>query len=275
MNAIVRYYGAKSRVVQWLLQHVPPHRAYTEVFGGAGTLLMHKTPARIEVYNDLDGELCNVFRVLRDPAQARELERFLRLTPYARSEYDLSGTPSADPIEQARRTIVGSWLTHGGTFGRRGRGGFRLQQTMSDRTLPQHEWTRYPDRIETFCRRLQGVIVENHPAAWVLQKFDSPHTLHYVDPPYLLSTRGTSRRYRFDMSEADHRALALTLHALKGMVMLSGYDSPLYRELYADWHLVTTTAYTENRDRRTECLWLSPNTLTRLPQQQPFAMEGL
>lgn len=273
MKAIIRYYGAKSRVVKWLLQYVPPHDAYTEVFGGAGTLLLRKQRSRIEVYNDLDGELCNVFRVLRDPAQARELERLLRLTPYARAEYDISGTRAPDPIEQARRTIVGSWLTHGGTFGRKGRGGFRLQKTLSGRTLPQHEWGRYPDRIETFRKRLQGVIVENSRAEWILKKFDSPNTLHYIDPPYLLTTRGASRRYRFDMTEADHRALATVLHNLKGMVMLSGYPSDLYQELYRDWHLVTTTAFTESRERRTECLWLSPEALACTPLQQPLFME--
>src|SRR3990167_11343170 len=101
---VMRYHGGKWRLAPWVIEHFPEHRVYTEAFGGGASVLMRKPRSYAEVYNDLDGEIVNVFRVLRDPSQARELERLLRLTPFARSEFETSYITDGDPLEQARRT---------------------------------------------------------------------------------------------------------------------------------------------------------------------------
>jgi DNA adenine methylase len=81
---IIRYHGGKFRLAPKLLEIFPPHRVYTEVFGGGGSVLMQKPRSYAEIYNDLDGEVVNVFRVLQNRRQAKRLEELLRLTPFAR-----------------------------------------------------------------------------------------------------------------------------------------------------------------------------------------------
>lgn len=275
MKTIVRYYGGKARIAKQVIPYFPRHHTYVEAFGGGASVLLNKSRSTIEVYNDLDGEIVNLFRVLRDPVQARELERVCRFTPYARAEYDLSALSTGDPIEQARRTLVSAWFSHGGAAGRSsgGRGGFRHRRTAQFRQ-PSGEWKDYPDNIAAFCQRLQGVVIENRPAVWVIQKFDSPATLHYIDPPYVPETRNMERRYKHEMTREEHRDLAHLLYSVKGMVVVSGYPSALYDELYGEWCRVNIAARAENNDKRTECLWLSPSCdIAGL--QQSFSLEDL
>lgn len=114
-RSAIRYHGGKYRLAPWIISHFVPHRVYTEVYGGAAGVLLRKPPAAAEVYNDLDGEIVNFFRVLRNPMQARELERLLRLTPYTREEHELSSLSDCDPIEQARRTLIRANMSFGST----------------------------------------------------------------------------------------------------------------------------------------------------------------
>lgn len=108
---VLRYHGGKWRLAPWIIQHFPPHRTYVEPYGGAASVLMRKPRSYAEVYNDLDGEVCSLFRVLREPASAVELRRLVALTPFARDEFALSYVPSPDPIEYgARKRTEVLWL---------------------------------------------------------------------------------------------------------------------------------------------------------------------
>ncbi len=221
---------------------------------------MQKPRAYAEIYNDLDGEVVNVFRVLRHPGQAAELERLLRLTPFAREERDAAYNPSLDPVEQARRTIVKCFMTHGSDAIRR-RSGFRSQEYVPGTGhLPSHDWQTYPNQIRVFLDRMQGVVIENREAVDVIRLYDSRNTLHYLDPPYPLSTRtDPGSDYRHEMTDDDHRELAEVLHSVKGMVVISGYPCELYdEELYPDWHRVERPHLADGARPRTEVLWLSP-----------------
>ena len=256
---VLRYHGGKFRLAGWIIDHFPAHRIYTETFGGAASVLLQKPRCYAEVVTDLDGEIVNLFRVLRNPTQARELERLLHLTPFAREEFEESYLPAADPIEQARRTVVRSFMGFGSASVSGGRTGFRANSNRSG-TTPAHDWMNYPDNLPSFCERLRGVVIENRPAADVLLQHDTPQTLHYVDPPYLLSTRNKDRRtaYRFEMTDDQHVELSEVLRSLKGMVVLSGYSCPLYDELYPDWQRVERKAFADGARERTEVLWLNP-----------------
>lgn len=263
---VLRYHGGKWKLAPWIVRHFPPHRSYTEAFGGAASVLLQKPRSYAEVYNDLDGEVVNVFRVLRDPAAAAELERRLRLTPFARTEFELAYTPTDDPIEQARRVIIRAFMGFGSAAHNSAHAtGFRANSNRSG-TTPAHDWASYPDQINAFTARLQGVILECRPAVEVLRQHDSPDTLHYVDPPYVQATRKPrqQRNYRYEMTDADHRDLAAVLHDLRGMVVLSGYHSALYDELYGDWLRIERRTYADGAQPRTESLWLSPRTVARL-----------
>lgn len=251
---ILRWHGGKWRLAEWIIRHFPKHRIYDEPYGGAGSVLLRKPRAYAEVYNDLDGEVVNLFRVVRD--RGDELRRLIALTPFSRDEFTESHRRSDDPIEQARRTVVRSFMGFGSN-GHNKTTGFRSNSNRSG-TTPAQDWRNYPDALAAIIERLRGVIIENRNALDVMRAHDGAETLHYVDPPYLPDTRGGGSDYRHEMTAADHEALAETLHTLKGAVVLSGYRHDLYDHLYRGWTRVERAAHADGARRRVECLWLSP-----------------
>lgn len=263
---IMRYHGGKWKLASWLIGLFPPHHTYTEVFGGGASVLLQKNRSYAEVYNDIAGSVVNVFRILRDPAQASELERRIRLTPFSRDEFELASGVNIeceeDHIERARLMLFRSFAGFGsGATNTRHRTGFR-SSTSRSRTAPPYDWMRYPDHIRSFTERLQGVVIENRPAIEVLQRHDKANALHYVDPPYVHETRYLSaggKVYEYEMSDDDHRQLAGVLRTLKGMVVLSGYDCDLYEELYGDWRKVQREALADGARKRIETVWLNPS----------------
>lgn len=267
-RALLRYHGGKWRLAPWIIGHFPEHRVYVEPYGGAASVLLRKPRSYSEVYNDLDGEVINLFRVLRNPSQARDLVRQVYLTPYAREEFELSYILDGDPVEQARRTLLRFAAGHStaGSQARRWHTGFRCNVTRSY-TTPAHDWQNFPAGLEAIIERLRGVVIENLPALEVLAKYDKPETLFYVDPPYPHETRNQrwateNGCYRHEMSETDHRELASVLRGLRGKVVLSGYACELYDlELYPDWQRVTRKAWADSAGQRVEVLWLSPGVV--------------
>lgn len=273
---VVRYHGGKWRLAPWIIAHLPPHRIYVEPFGGAASVLMRKPRTYSEVYNDLDGEVVNLFRVLRDPFTGAELEHRLRLTPFARAEFELSYEPSADPVESARRFVTRCFLGFGSTaMNSASRTGFRARAYRQNQTGAM-DWRNHVEAIPGMIERLRGVLIENLDALELLGKHDTSETLFYVDPPYPHGTRSSLKGertsagkhcYRHELSDQDHRRLASALHELKGMVVLSGYPCELYdRELYPDWERVERTAFADGARKRVEALWLNPAATTALAE---------
>lgn len=267
---VIRYHGGKfgsgGSVARRIAGLFPPHRVYVEPFGGAASVLMQKPRSYAEIYNDRYDGVVNVFRVLRDPEASAELERRLRLTPFARAEFEQCTAADIDDldddVEKARRIIFRAFSGFGSaasnpTYNT----GFRSSSNRSG-TTPAHDWRNYPDHIAAFTRRLQGVVIENADACVVMQRHDCAEALHYVDPPYVHSTRRLKRRgytseYLFEMTDEDHEALAGVLSGLAGMVVLSGYQSDLYGRLFAEWQSVEFTALADGASSRTEVLWLN------------------
>lgn len=262
---VLRYPGGKYKMAKWIISQFPQHDFYVEPYGGAGSVLMRKPRASGEVYNDLDSDVVNVFRVLRDPSTAKELERLVRFTPFAYEEYRDAYEPCDDPIERARRMIFRSFSAIGADGVSRKNSGFRGLKNNESKVTAALEWARWPDAIQSFVERLRNVLIENRDAVRVMKLYDRPETLHYVDPPYVLSARGRSRAlYTHEMSDDDHRNLAECLHSLQGMIVLSGYSSPLYTELFPNWRKISTSTWAGNGTKRVDCLWLSPNIKTTL-----------
>jgi len=260
---VLRYHGGKWMLAPWIIEHFPQHRIYTESFGGAASVLMRKARAGlVEVYNDLDGEIVSLFQVLRDPAGAERLADLLQRTPFARAEFDQSYEACDDPIEQARRTMVRSFMGFGSDSASGARTGFRANGNRQT-AHPAKDWGNLPRTISSFCERLSGVVVESRPAAEIILQHDSAQTLHYCDPPYLHETRSaavvrTGKGYRHEMSDDEHQRLAEVLHEIEGMVVLSGYASGLYADLYADWDVSTRKTFADGGLDRTEVVWLNP-----------------
>lgn len=254
---VLRYFGGKYLLAPWIISHMPKHRIYVEPYGGAASVLMQKPRAYAEIYNDLDGEVVSLFRVLRDQADSRELQRRLELTPFARAEFDHSYFPPADEIDRARLLIIRAFMGFGsdGHNPDSGKTGFRANSNRSG-TTPSHDWTTYPRCISQFCERLEGVVIENRDALAVMAQQDSPETLFFLDPPYVHSTRGAKHSYRHEMTNRQHEALLASITALSGMVMLCGYESSVYESL--DWLCIKRKAMADGARERTECLWLNP-----------------
>ena len=270
----LRYHGGKWLLATWIISHFPPHRVYVEPFGGAASVLMQKPRSYGEVYNDLDGEIVNLFRVLRDGGSACELKNLLELTPFARDEYRASFVESTQPIEQARRTVIRSFMGFGSnSLNRAIQSGFRSNSNRSG-TTPAHDWVNWPERIGEYVERLRGVVIENKNAADVIQQHDSAETLIYADPPYCHDTRMTVNQhgahgYAHEMTDEDHRALAGVLRDVAGMVVLSGYACPLYDdELYLCWKRVERPALADGALPRVEILWLNPACAEALEMSQ-------
>lgn len=274
----LRYHGGKFRLAPWLMQFFPKHQCYVEPYGGAASVLLLKERSYAEVYNDLDGDICNFFEVLRDPVTCAQLEKQLTLTPYARSEFDLAWRETSDPIERARRTAIRAQMGFGSGGATKNVTGFRID-TRREYGTSQQLWTEYPAAIASVGARLQGVLIENRPALEVILRNDDEQTLFFVDPPYVMSSRVVrgkdNKVYRHEMSDVEHRELAETLHSVNGMVVLCGYPSDLYQELYGDWETYSTSARISGgrgTSIRTELVWVNPACSRCLGQMRlPFA----
>lgn len=226
-------------------------------------MLLRKPRSYAEVYNDLDGEIVNLFRVLRNPSQARELVRLVEMTPFSRVEFEQAYLPDGDPIEQARRLLTRSFMGFGAAGTTGNNTGFRNNSTRSG-TTPATDWANYPPAPAAIAERMRGVIIEMLPALDVLQKFDGDDALFYLDPPYPLSTRGkqSAAGYRHEMTDDQHREMAKIVRNLKGKAIISGYACDLYdNELFPDWQRLTKDVHAEGARDRTEVLWISPNAV--------------
>lgn len=256
----VKWHGGKGLLAKKIVPLFPEHKIYVEPFGGAASVLLNKEPAPIEVYNDLNSSISRLFRVLRD--QGDELRERLLLTPYSEIEFEESDVPHSDEVEQARRDFVHWRQSLGGrgtdfsyTVNRSARG-------MADAVSGY--LSAIDEELPKIIARLRTVQILCRSAAKVIRRYDTEDTLFYCDPPYLPETRanGGATKYEVDMTEEDHRALADELHRCQGKVVLSGYPSDLYDELYDGWRVIefdvaNHAAGAKSKRRETEALWMN------------------
>lgn len=238
-------------MAQKIIGLFPPHDCYVEPFGGGAAVLLAKPRARLEVYNDLDGDMVTLFRTLRDQPEA--LADAIFLTPFSREEHEVSYADAETDIERSRRVLIRSHFGHGSSGIHRSTG-FRAAGLRAG-TLPVHGWAALPDTIRLAAERMRGVVIERRPAVQVMQAHDDLKTVHYVDPLYLPETRDKGRDYRHEMTRPDHEALIDTLLSLRGSVVLSGYASSLYDAAFAGWRRIEVKARADRAAERTEVLW--------------------
>ena len=241
----LRYHGGKWRLAPWIIEQMPEHNAYVEVFGGGAGVLLRKERSRIEIYNDLEKEVVNFFQVLRDEVLSEHLVKQIGLTPFSRDEFEASYEPSEGSIERARKFVVRCAMGHGTcSMDPKDSNGFRSCDIRAGKSYGR-EWAGVPASILAAADRFAGVTIENLDFRKLIPKFDNKDTLFYVDPPYPMSTRMSGGQgYVHEMSDHDHEQLHWLLEKCKGKVMLSGYDCRLYDRLYKDWTKTTlkTTA---------------------------------
>lgn len=255
------WYGGKFSHLSWLLPLLPKCHHYCEPYAGSAAVLLNRDPSPIETYNDLDGEVCNFFHVLRD--EKDKLFEGIGLTPFSREEFSIACEfdSALAPAERARRFYVRARQVRTGLAQRAslGRWANCKQTSRAGMSGVVSRWLGAIDMLPAIAERLIRVQIENRPAVDVIALYDSSDTLFYCDPPYIHATRGDSKAYGDEMSDDDHAELAVALNSVTGMVALSNYDCDLMDELYpkSDWHKIVIPERTNHatKGKRTEVLW--------------------
>jgi DNA adenine methylase len=265
---VLRWHGGKWKLAPWISEYLPAHRVYVEPFGGAASVLLQKPRSYGEVYNDLDQDVVNLFRVLQVERLAAQLLNKLMVTPFARDEFELAYIETDEPVERARRLIILSYMGFGSNgHSRLNRTGFRANSNRSG-TTPAHDWANYPTRLPAIIERLRGVVIENRDALAVMAQHDGPDTLHYVDPPYLRETRSSSMHrvgcYTHELDAEGHQRLLAFLRTLNGMVVLSGYPHETYEVACDGWRRIEIGAHADGALDRREVLWINPAARARV-----------
>nr|DAL87877.1 MAG TPA: DNA adenine methylase [Caudoviricetes sp.] len=253
MPRILNYPGSKWSMASWIISHMPDHSTYLEPYFGSGAVFFNKSPSAVETINDLDGQIVNLFRVLRDAPD--DLARVITFTPLARAEYERSYQHTGEPLEDARRFLIRCWQGIGGKTS--DRTGWRALISANGPHVIR-EWDKLPQKLLIAAARLKQAQIENQPALKLIDRYDRPDVLIYADPPYILSTR-TKRHYACEMTLQDHAELLDRLRMFRGSVLLSAYHHPLYDQLINEgWKMEEFQAKAESGASRTEVLWINP-----------------
>ncbi|MBU1661376.1 MAG: DNA adenine methylase [Chloroflexi bacterium] len=263
------WYGGKYSHLDWLLPLLPDTTHYCEPFGGSAAVLINRKPSPVETYNDIDGEVVNFFRVLRE--QKDELLEAIGLTPFSREELRIAVNGNLEDLtdlERARRFFVRARQVRTGLAqtASEGRWAHCKLTSRAEMSGAVSRWLGSVEGLSEIAQRLLRVQIENAPAIEVIQRFDDPETLFYCDPPYVHESRSDINAYAYEMSDDEHRELADVLRNVDGKVALSGYQCNLMDELYGDWKYIeaptkkahsTNTGADNNKQNRTEVLWVN------------------
>lgn len=274
------WYGGKFSHLEWLLPLLPYTNHYCEPFGGSAAVLLNRQPSPVETYNDMDGELVNFFRVLRTQKEA--LVEQIGLTPFSKEELETAvreDTEQLTELERARRFFVRARQVRTGLAqtASAGRWAHCRNTSRSGMAGAVSRWLGSVEKLPDIALRLLRVQIENAPAVEVVKRYDSPDTLFYCDPPYPHDSRGDSNAYAYEMTDEEHRELAVALRNAEGKVAVSGYHCGLMDELYGDWYVNEAPAKFCHsvKTLRQEVLWTnySPIVSVSLYDKEDFPCE--
>ncbi len=235
------WYGGKFSHLDFLIPLIPDNAThFCDVFGGSAAVLLNLKPYPVETYNDLDSELVNYFQTLRN--QGPKLIKAIGLTPFSREELVRACTPEKNltRLERARRFYIRARQTRTGLAqtSSEGRWAHCVLTSRAGMAGAVSRWLGSVEGLSEITQRLQRVQIENAPALEVIQRYDTPETVFYLDPPYVHAARGDVAAYGFEMTDQDHIELAAVLNRIRGRAVLSGYRSDLYEDLYSGWRRV-------------------------------------
>jgi len=256
------WYGGKYSHLGWLLDLLPETHHYCEPFGGSAAVLLNRAPSPVETYNDMDGEVVNFFRVLRD--QKDELIYAIGMTPFSREEFidaiETNGNGDhLSNLERARRFFVRARQVRTGLAqtASAGRWANCLRTSRAGMAGSVSRWLGSVEALEWIATRLLRVQIEHDNALNVIKRYDSEGTLFYCDPPYPHDSRGDSKAYQYEMTDEEHMELFRALSNVKGKVAISGYHGELMDELYSGWYVCEAPPKKVHsvKTTRTEVLW--------------------
>lgn len=273
------WYGGKYSHLDWLLPLLPKTKHYCEPFGGSAAVLLNRNPSPVETYNDVDGEVVNFFRVLRD--RRGELIEKIALTPFSHEEYVKAikekGNSALSEIERARLFYVRARQSRTGLAqsASQGRWAYCRLTSRAGMAGAVSRWFGAVDDLPQIALRLLRVQIENRPAIDVIKRYDSPDTLFYCDPPYPHECRGDTGAYGYEMTDEQHKELAEALHAVKGKAAVSAYRCNLMEQLYGDWDCIEGLEKKCHsvKKARQEALWVNYKVSQGFkPEQRPVTL---
>lgn len=261
-NIAFGWYGGKFSHLDFILPNIPKddHSAhFCDVFGGSAAVILNVEPYSVETYNDLDCEVVNFFDVLR--SRGKQLVSAIELTPFSRAELVRACSADEDlsKLERARRFYIRARQTRTGLAQRssEGRWAHCVLTSRAGMSGSVSRWLGSVSGLSALVERLRTIQIENAPAIEVIQRYDSPDTVFYLDPPYVHSSRGDSSAYIHEMTDEQHVKLAEVLNGISGRAVLSGYRTPLYDRLYRGWRRIDAPVKTCHsvRKPRQESIW--------------------
>lgn len=256
------WYGGKFSHLDWLLPLLPSCHHYCEPFGGSAAVLINRSPSPVETYNDLDGEVVNFFRVLR--AKKDLLIEAIGLTPFSREEFFIACQDHLGKIsdlERARRFFVRARQVRTGLAQTASLGRWANCKNTSRAGMSGvvSRWLGSVEALPEIAMRLLRVQIENRPALELIDLYDSSETLFYCDPPYPHESRGDDKAYGFELTDHEHKMLAMRLMSIEGMAAVSGYRCDLLDDLYRDWKCIEAPVKHCHsiKKPRQEALWVN------------------
>lgn len=253
------YFGGKFQMVQKLYDHFPDHHHFIDLFCGSMVITLNKPPSKIDTANDINGEVVNFFKVLREHSE--ELLSLLYLTPVSRQEYNESWDLNAcSDIERARRFYTRVRQSFFGLGAQRGNKGWHLTRKNSRSHFAEvvSKWLNGMEKLFPVIDRLKCIQIENRDFRELVPLVDDKEAFFYCDPPYHLESRNSNHDYMFDFTNKDHDELSDLLHGVKGKIMISGYECPSMVKLYKRWTMVRLGDFhTISGKKGKECIWMN------------------
>ncbi|RZI99657.1 MAG: DNA adenine methylase [Rubrivivax sp.] len=227
VQPIIPWVGGKRRLADQLIPRFPPHSCYVELFAGGAALYFLRPPAEVEVINDINGELTNLYRVVK-----HHLEEFVRQFKWQLSSRDvfkwLQDTPPETMTDVQRAARFFYLQQH--AFGGKVQG----QTWGTATTAPPVNLLRLEEHLSAAHLRLTSAYIENLHWLACLERYDRAHTFFYLDPPYW-QTEGYGVAFPF----SEYEAMAAAMRRIKGKAMVSLNDHPAIREVFAGFHMET------------------------------------
>ena len=251
MNQVLKYAGGKSRIAPWIISLFPPHNNYCEPFFGSGAVFFNKAPVRIETINDINSEITELFRVIREHTE--ELCRAIAFTPFSREEYMIAYEKADDPIERARRTLTRYHQSFSPAA--RSKNSWR-NVTCSSGPFVTKAWNELPELVIEAAKRLKHAQIENCDALELIKRFDNSDALIYIDPPYPLAIR-EKNLYQYEMTDEQHIELLHVVKRSKAKIALSSYDNELYNRELEGWACAEKKCVIQIGQIRTEKLYMN------------------
>ena len=266
----INWYGGKYYMAKDIIELFPKHKIYVEGFGGSGSVLFRKDKSDIEIYNDINEGLYLLFKILRNEDTREELIRKIQLTPYSREEYlncKDSWITEKDEIEKVRKFYTSIMQSINSI----GKSGWSYSKSNSRRGMSQavSRWLGNVDEnLIDIIERLREIQIENLDIIELINKYDTKDTLFYLDPPYISDTRKSKNVYDNEMDNEKHIEMIETLINVKGKVILSGYENPIYNKLLNNgWKFQELGQYSKRSQKTNtgnkslskgnECVWIN------------------